>query len=360
MKAIQKENHRGATVPWSVGGVLLISSLAAIGYRVLRPGPVPPEISSRPPTVSQVQRPDSEFRKELFSGEVVPAIEEADRSNREAAERCLRRIRDAFERYQLGVKPFVDDVNTLATKLAVLRRMPGDWWSGQDSVQRFLATKLQKHGFSAETIQRDIEISLALFREDVEANQVVMLRKVKLATAHLPVPALQDIDAAAFSEQVIEQVRQFSAETATNGVVDLVVTEAAAGVGGYAVQKLFTAIIVRLGTTAGGATVGSALTGGGGGTIAGPLGAGAGFAGGLVAGLMIDAWLSEQAKAMLCTQLSGLIDQIEDAVIHGIEEGDGANSKAHPGLESILEDTCDAWQRAYREILQQSVVGDAT
>ncbi|MFN3153242.1 hypothetical protein [Bremerella sp.] len=232
--------------------------------------------------------------------------------------------------------------------------------TGSNSVEAFISGKLEKHVFSAETIQQNIAASLALLREDIEANRNVMLTKVKTATAGLSLPAIQNLDTQTSSQQVVEKVREFSTETAVDGISDLVLIEVASGVGGYAAEQVFMAMLVRIGTTAGGATVGSAAVGGGAGSAVGPLGTGIGTIGGLIVGLVIDYWLSGYAETNLRKQLMALIDQIEDAAIHGVPERTDNKIDAYPGLKRVLENTCDELNRANLEILEQFILGVKT
>ncbi|WDI41022.1 hypothetical protein [Bremerella sp. P1] len=300
------------------------------------------------------------MRQELFDDQVAPAVREAGLANRAAVERCLARIQESFQRYRQGVEPFAEDVTGLGSKWGVLRRMPGDWMTGSNSVEAFISGKLQKHVFSAQEIQHDIDVSLALLREDIEANRNVMLRKVKTATAGLSLPAIQNLDTQKFSQQVAEKVRGFSTETAVDSVTDSVVIEVASGVGGYATEQVFMAVLARIGMTAGGATVGSVALGGGSGSAVGPLGTGIGTIGGLIVGVIIDYWLSEHAKANLSQQLMALIDQIEDAAIHGVPERTNSTIDAYPGLKHVLQNTCDELNRANLEIFKQSILGVKT
>ncbi len=344
-----------------VAGVLSVACLfGAISYLTPKSVPSPPELSTRSTTQEVSQRLEAEMRQELFDDHVFPVIREADAANRAAVERCLARIRESFQRYRQGVKPFAEDVTGLGFKWGVLRRMPGDMMFGSNSVEAFISDKLEQYVFSAQEIQRDIDASLALLREDIEASRNVMLRKVKTATAGLPLPAIQNLDTQTFSQQVAGRVREFSTETAVDGVTDLVVIEVASGAGGYAAEQVFVAMLVRIGTTAGGATVGNAAVGGGAGSAVGPLGTGLGTIGGLIVGLVIDYLLSAHAKAKLSKQLMALIDQIENAAIHGVPERTNNAIDAYPGLERVLQSTCDELNQANLEILKQSILGVKT
>ncbi|CAE7307649.1 unnamed protein product [Symbiodinium sp. CCMP2456] len=306
------------------------------------------------------QRSEAKMRQESFDDQVAPAVREADLANRAASERCLARIQESFQRYRQGVEPFAEDVTGLGSKWGVLRRMPGDWMTGSNSVEAFISGKLEQYVFSAQEIQRDIDASLALFREDVEANRNVMLRKVKTATAGLSLPAIQNLGTQKFSQQVAEKVREFSTEIAVDEILDLVVIEVASGAGGYAAEQVFMTMLVRIGTTAGGATVGSAAAGSGLGSTAGPLGTGVGVVAGLIAGLIIDQVLGEYARSDVSKQLLELIDQIEVAAIHGVPGRTNFEIDASPCLKHVLQNTCDELNRANLEILKQSILGVKT
>lgn len=346
--------------PLVVGMVALIGCLGAIMYLALRPDSEVLEISSGPFGETTPGPSATEIRQELFETQVIPAIQQADQANREAANRCLSRVADAFRRYRAGVDPFAEHVTSLGTKFGVLRRIPGDWCFGQNEADAFIARKLERHVFSAQVIQRDLEAALAQFREDVESNRSAMLRQVKAATTDMRLPPVRPLDASDFSEDAVEKVRQYSTATAKDGATSLIITEVASGTAGYAVEPIFAAIAVRIGTMASGATAASAAAGGGGGTVAGPVGTSIGIAGGLLVGLVIDYWLSENAKTHLRKQLSGLIDQVEAATIHGIEADACKNIKAQPSLKSMLQQACDDLERAYHDVLQQGIVGPAT
>jgi len=356
MKSMQSERRT-----LQIAGVLSVACLfGAISYLTLKSGPSPPELSTRSTAQEVSQRSEADMRQELFDDQIVPAIREADWANRAAAERCLTRIQESFQRYRQGVEPFAEDVTGLGSKWGVLRRMPGDWMTGSNSAEAFISGKLEQYVFSAQEIQQDVDASLALLREDTEANRNVMLRKVKTATAGLSLPAIQNLHVQMFSHQVIEKVREFSTETAVNSVTDLVVIEVASGAGGYAAEQVFMATLVRIGTTAGGATVGSAAAGSGLGSTVGPLGTGVGVVAGLIAGLIIDQVLGEYARSNVSKQLLELIDQIEVAAINGVPKHTNSAIDAYPGLKHLLQNTCDELNRANLEILKQSILGVKT
>src|SRR5207302_2249112 len=95
-------------------------------------------------------------------------------------------------------------------------------------------------------------------------------------------------------------------------------------------------VIARVGTQlavegvqAGGATVGGAAAGGGGGSLAGPAGTIIGFGVGLVAGAVIDWWLSERFEARVSEQCNQFLTALDQSVTHGTAGG--------PGLEKSFD-----------------------
>ncbi|PQO28933.1 hypothetical protein C5Y97_24560 [Blastopirellula marina] len=238
--------------------------------------------------------------------------------------------------------------------------MPSDWWHETNEIHKLVAGKLEKHVFSEERLRKDIDNSLAQFRDDIKANNTKMLTSIKAATTGTQLPSLQDLNIAEFTSDVVAKIESYSTDSATESVTGLILTEAASGAAGLAVEQIIAAVIVRVGASAGGATAGSAAVGGGGGSLGGPIGAGVGIAGGLVVGLVIDYWLTERAKESLSGSLNTLLDEIEDAVINGATfESEGATQK-RIGLKEALDTTTADLDKAYRQILQARIVGDET
>ncbi|MFI4873832.1 MAG: hypothetical protein ACIALR_00735 [Blastopirellula sp. JB062] len=336
---------------------MMVSGVAAIGMVTKSPEGARQNNSTQ--AVAAVMQSDQiEIRQKIFYEQVLPSIEEADQVNREAAERCVARVVESFAGYRAGITHFAEDVTSLGTRFGVVARMPKDWLYQNGSVRLLIAGKLAKHVISAEALQHDIESSLSIFQQDLEANRGKMLSQIQSASGDLAIPELQQLDVDTLSKEIISQLQNASAENAARDATVFVVTEVGLVVTGSVIEQMFAAIAVRLGSAAGGATVGGAAVGGGGGLAAGPIGSGVGIAGGIVVGLVIDYWLTESTKATLTQQLNGLLDQIETAVLDGVavEEPEGELS---PGLKSMLQNSCDQLQRAYQESLRQRMLGES-
>ncbi|WP_146118777.1 hypothetical protein [Blastopirellula marina] len=360
-KDSRTKRRNGKVAALAFWALVLVICIVVILYIAVKPGPEPPKISATQPQANESGSADRRIvRQQFFDKHAIPAIEAANKANQEAESRCLNRIAESFRKYHEGVQPFAEDMTSLSTRFGVVRRMPSDWWHETNEIHKLVAGKLEKHVFSEERLRKDIDNSLAQFRDDIKANNTKMLTSIKAATTGTQLPSLQDLNIAEFTSDVVAKIESYSTDSATESVTGLILTEAASGAAGLAVEQIIAAVIVRVGASAGGATAGSAAVGGGGGSLGGPIGAGVGIAGGLVVGLVIDYWLTERAKESLSGSLNTLLDEIEDAVINGATfESEGATQK-RIGLKEALDTTTADLDKAYRQILQARIVGDET
>lgn len=344
-----------------LGTVLLLSVglVVWIGYRSsvdIVPVTAPPAM----PAEIVPQKSPAELRAErgtFFKAEVEPSITEADKLNREAAERCVARLKESFDGYRTGIQPFCQEINSWGTRLGVIRRMPSDWWYEQTDVSDYIQAKFAKHLFTDKKLAMDIERALAQYRADVEANQYTLITRIRAAISSGDLPGLPDINYTEFSKDLSERLTVYSVESAKDSVVNGIVTEVASGVGGFAAEQLLAQLVVRLTAmvgastaSAGGATAGGAAVGGGGGSLGGPLGAAAGIAVGLVIGGVVDWWMSSSFEAKMTEQLNSLIDELNNAVIAG-----DAN---RPGLRDGLRGSCDVIRQAYQDSLRTNIIDE--
>lgn len=343
--------------------LFLICTVAVIRIvqRPIADAPVVPQASTLPKDIVP-QKSEAELRAErdaFFAADVEPSIKEADKLNHEAADRCVARLKDSFNGYRTGIKPFCVEINTWGTRLGVIRRMPSDWWYEKTDVSDYIQAKFAKHLFTDKKLAADIESALAQFRADVEANQNTLVTKIRAATSSKDLPGLPDINYSDFASDLSSRLKAYSAQSATDSVVNGIVTEVASGVGGFAAEQLLAQLVIRLTAivgastaSAGGATAGGAAVGGGGGSLGGPIGAAAGIAVGLVIGGVIDWSMSSSFEAKMTEQLNGLIDELNKEVIAG--DADRA------GLRDGLRGSCDVLKNAYQSSLRTRIVDGVT
>lgn len=339
---------------------VLLLCIGLIVWVSLRPTVDAPSVPAPPAIPSEIvpQKSVAELRAErdaFFKADVEPSIKEADKLNREAADRCVARLKESFDGYRTGIQPFCKEINTWGTRLGVIRRMPSDWWYEQTDVSDYIQAKFAKHLFTDKKLAEDIESALAQYRADVEANQAALITSIRAAISSTDLPGLPDIDYTEFSKDLSARLTAYSEQSAKDSVVNGIVTEVASGVGGFAAEQLLAQLVVRLTAlvgastaTAGGATAGGAAVGGGGGSLGGPIGAAAGIAVGLVIGGVIDWWMSSSFEAKMTGQLNGLIDELNKEVIAGDAD--------RPGLRDGLRGSCDVIRQAYQDSLRNKIV----
>jgi hypothetical protein len=331
---------------------VFIGCIVMLGYIVFN-NPVPP----RPP-LPQPPTWNNRDRETFFNEQVDPAIAEADQRNRAAAALCVDRIKGLFRGYRNNVPKFTDDMTSYGTRFAIMYRMPGDWWNESNKVNRYVTQKFETQLFSQQKLEEGLEEALAAFATDIQANNAQLLTSVKAAIRSSDLPNLPTINYGQYTEDLSQTLNAYSNETANKTVLRFVLTEITAGTLGMAVEQLlvnamayFATTTATTATAAGGATAASSAAGGAGGTTVGPWGTVVGFGVGLVIGLAIDWWMSEEFAAKLNGKLTTMLNQTEDAILQGAPD--------RAGLEEKLETTCRALHEAYEKTLRDRILGGA-
>lgn len=332
---------------WSV---VLLGCLAGIIYLVLQGSSVPPPTPVPPPPL-KVKLSSAQF-DEL----IRPQIVLADAANRDSAARAIRRLQETFAKYRAKVPAFTADLTSLNTRWSILTSMPGDWWYADNRIRKSMQAKFEEHLFSEQQLKREIEDALVKFRDEIKANETAMLASIRAAVDRNDLPDFPEVDYGSFSKEVVFALQDYASESGMTSVQRAIVTEFISGVGGAAAESLFVAVLGQLATTtttaaaAGGGTMATgAAAGGGGGSLAGPGGTAIGLVAGLVVGSLIDWWMTERLEAELNTNMTSMIQQIENSLIDGTED--------QPGLRSALPKTCDVLKNAYQITFSKRLTG---
>lgn len=344
-----------------ISSIAFLACIAAVIWAVRVPAPQPVAIPDPPAIPAEIVPPEksaAELRAErdaFYTADVDPVLIKTDKLNREAARRCVARLRESFDGYRTGIAPFCSEVNTWGTRLGVMKRMPTDWWYEQTDVGDFIQEKFARHLFTDKQLATDIESALAQFRSDVQANQNTMLTDIRAAVSQADLPDLPEIDTGTFVADMSARFQQFSAESAEASLVKGITIEVGSMAGGAVGEMLLAQLIVKLSSmaaastaSAGGATAGGAAVGGGSGSLGGPIGTVAGIAVGLVIGGVIDWWMSSNFEAQMTGQLNEMIDELTDTAIAGTAD--------KPGLRDGLRGSCDLMLRFYRDSLRTQIV----
>ncbi|WP_147871429.1 hypothetical protein [Stieleria maiorica] len=310
-------------------------------------------------------------RARFYDAQVLPLIAEVDALNLAAADRCLNRIDRILQGYHAGVEPFVADMTSISTRLGVLKRMPGGWWTSDGRVEAYVQDKFETHLFSQQTLLEDISGALLQFRRDVDANQSLMLTRVQaaLSTSDLPDVLLQPHDT--FFRELSTELGSYAAGQGATSVENMLGALVLGEVGAFAARSVVAGLLVRfapsvaISSAAGAsATVGASATGAGGGSIGGPVGAVVGFGAGLAIGLVIDWWMTEQFEAELTRQMHVYLNDLEATLISGGTSAsdettkERADAAAEPtsGLKHALPNLCGQLRNAYRDRFYQQIV----
>ena len=331
--------------------------------------PHPSESTRDAATSSQTARRVARAR--FYDAEVMPLIAEVDGLNRSAADRCLQRIDRTLQRYHAGVEPFVEEMTSLSTRLGVLKRMPGGWWTSDGRVEAYVQEKFESHLFSEETLLDDISTALLQFRRDVDANQTLMLTRVQAALTTSDLPGVQLEQHDAFFRELSTDLGRYAAGQGTTSVENMLGALVLGEVGAFAARSVVAGLLVRfapsvaISSAAGAsATVGASATGAGGGSVGGPVGAVVGFGAGLAIGLVIDWWMTERFETELTGQMHVYLNDLEATLISGgaspvdattNQATDGAAGQ-RIGLQDALPNLCGQLRDAYRDRFYQQIV----
>lgn len=327
---------------------ILVVSIVAWFVVTRTETPAPP--IPQPPPV-EVNR-----TKEFYDSTLQPLVDENQRANLAAVERCLARIGDSFTKYRKGIKPFSDDITSMGTRFGILRRMPANWWYEDGRIQQYVQTKFETHIFGEKQLNDDLTLALTSLRDEIYANRSQLLASVKLAVSESDFPELAIPDYKAFDDQVNQLLVEFSSNRAKDSVYHGIATMVTSEVAVFVVNQIITRVVTAIGTsaaasaaTAGGATAGGAAAGAGGGSLGGPVGTAIGLGVGLVVGILVDWWMTENFKATLESDLNKYLTDLHDGIIEGVN--------GEPGLRDALQDFGTDYNKAQGLTFQRLLLG---
>lgn len=315
-------------------------------------------------------------RARFYDSQVTPLIAEVDAQNRAAADRCLRRIDRVIKGYHAGVEPFVDDMTSISTRLGVLKRMPGGWWASDGRVEAYVQEKFETHLFSEQKLVDDISGVLLQFRNEVDANQTLMLTRVQAALSTSDLPGVELQHQEDFFRDLSTQLGSYAADQGTTSVENMLGALVLGEVGAFAARSVVAGLLVRFApsvaiSSAAGASaaVGTSAAGAGGGSLGGPVGTVVGFGAGLAIGLVIDWWMTERFEAELSRQMHVYLNDLRSTLISGgpppvdatTPGPDAGGNQTSTGLQDALPQLCGQLREAYRDrFFQQIVDGESS
>lgn len=348
-----------------VYGALFGLAVAVLSFFVVNKDDQAGSIEVSPPTIllpPENAAQDLKRRTEFFETRVVADLAMTDEANRLAAERCVSRIAQNFQQYRDGVDGFVDELTGLKTRLGILRRMPGGWWSGDERVSAYVTEKFERHLFSEEKLTSDLTDALEGFRNEVRANHLGLLSRTQAAIDQSDLPPIQLDEYETFFAVVTQNINDLADDEARTSVTDGLVTLFVSEAGSTAVGMIAGRLIASLGataaasvTTAGGATAGGAAAGAAGGSFVPGAGTVVGFGIGLVLGFGIDYWMNEQTAAKLRTELLLYINAMESDLLLG-PVVDSPDNQAPRGVRVGVDAVCERLRDGVHQRLFEIIV----
>jgi hypothetical protein len=260
---------------------------------------------------------------------IQPCTDDLHNSLQVARERCLNTLADAIDQHRAGILPFIDDLQSISSKLGLVGRAAGDLWNqqvnGRDSkyVRSRVEAALAWHVLSDDKLRKDIQAALEQFANEVQAARNIYYASVRIQLAKLKVELnLPKLDVHIFESNMNDQLGKamerigndvagsFVASTVTGIVVEevtrIVLTRVLTGVAAQMATRAATIFAVS-----GGATVATSTGGAGAGTLAGPAGTAAGFLTGIAVGMAVDWWFDKASAKRIGNELQQLIDAVK-------------------------------------------------
>lgn len=335
------------------------------------PPQLPPAATVEVDTIGETTRLELK-RVQFFDDQVTPLIAELDAENEAAAERCIARIEETIQGYRDGVGPFAKDLTSLSTRLGIIKRMPGGWWTEDDRVENYVEQKFAQHLFSEEDLAQDISAALVQFKGEITVNQNITLTQIQAALTTADLPGVQLQQSETFFRELSTNLGDYAAGSGTTSVENMIAAFVMGEVGAFAARSVVAGLLTRfapsvaIASAAGAsATVGASATGAGGGSLGGPIGTVVGFGAGLAVGLVIDWWMTERFETQLVTQMQTYLDDLERTLLDGsvIEASQASSPTGEPqgaGLRQALPRFCEQLRSAYRDrFFEQIVLGDS-
>jgi hypothetical protein len=176
---------------------------------------------------------------------------------------------------------------------------------------------------------------LKQFKEDLEANRNRLFAEIKLPLRSSRSPIMLDEEGwKRLCADVTDRAQRMVAAAPRDSVMTGLTAFASGWIAQVAVEEIAAQIIARVGTAVaasaaettaagGGAMVGGTATGGGVGSFGGPAGTIIGVGLGLVAGAIIDWWMTDRFEAQLTEQCDRFLDGIERQLVEGNDQAPG-------------------------------------
>ena len=355
-----KENvqqNKPSMLPIFAYSAVLLICVATVVFMFFRPlKPIEKPEFPDGPGVAGATAKLSAARHQFFAESAQPVIKSTEKANREAMDRCIKRVDDLFDKYALGIDPFAEDIMSFGSRWQTVKNMSWDWWYELNSSSDYVGDKIEEHLFSEEKLSADLQEIMQTLRSDISANQTKMLSEIRASLDSSTLTSIELPQYDQFAKQMsVNLNRSFSdtAETSVkNGIVTLIVSEVSA----VAAEQLIAQLLVRFGTAAatsgtvsGTAMAGGAAAGSGAGTFVTPgVGTAIGFGVGLVAGVIIDYFMSKSFASKLKTQMTEFLQGIKKGLIEGENE--------QAGLAADLAHVSDSLTENYRTTLFDSLV----
>jgi len=377
-KAQPQRKKRSLKLAGNLILLLIAFGLVCLAWKILQAPPKTIELPNLPPFDIASTDVPADMAVKVYVSELDPLISLFTRRNEAAEQRALQALHDEFQKFQMGIEPFVEDMTRYGTRFGVLGRMAGDqwdkWWNkneNTDRVKSYINEKFREHVLSEEALESAITAVFAIYANDVTAsrNQLLSEAGILLSTDDVPLPLrFHEDQAQCFGELVQTQVARLlrdkgersAAAMLLNLIAGEIATSVATSAAGLVLTQAATRLAVPAGIAGGTAMVSGGAAGGGAGTALGPAGTIVGFGAGIIVGCAIDWWMTERFKEQMSGEIAAFLDSLESQIVKGIAEGpaesNGDGAQQAQGLITTLTDATLEADRIMRTAMLTALV----
>jgi hypothetical protein len=303
---------------------------------------------------------------ELFlQEELPPQLRTYAEKNRQAAERALQKTDEHFLVYRNGVPKFSRELTGLRTRFRLINRLRSDkwdsWWYGRHHSHRaldFVEEIFSQNVVSQNQLQADLESVIVQYQNDLEANRNQFLFGLEQSIRSSELMAACELNTASqteLNESIQGAINDLISEMGADSVSVMVLSNLGGEVAAFAGTRIIISGLSYLGSVAvasGGSTLTGATAGSGGGTLISPgLGTVIGFGVGIVAGVAVDWYLTDQFREDINLQTETFLEQMQNLTLHG-------NGDSWMGLENLLNDSALLAQQSAAQAVATTLRGE--
>jgi len=320
--------------------VLILS--AAANKSAISQTPIPTGMTIDSPSASSIDC------NKIFEERIEPVLEQLRKKNDNACDQAIAIIHSHFDTARSGAPVFADSIigplNSIKTTWLAGKGLFERWWYNDPRIQPVVdhvRWNYEQHVTSGPRIRDAILSATEQLETDFQANRNEAIQAIGSSLKAANFPVRIKINQVQLDDDCQEEVERAITDINGHQVAEHAAAGSAAAFGLSTAASIVAeqAIVYVVGDSAiaagGGAAAGVSGGSAAGSFLPGP-GTILGAAGGLLAALAVDAWISHENKSATIAKVDKSLTQIESAIIEGAGHTIGADRLFHEASERQL------------------------